>query len=137
MNATFYLKLYLAMVPVFFAIDLLWLGVIAKDFYRESLAHVLSPTVHWPAAISFYLIYLAGILYFAVAPALAEGALGRAVLNGALFGLFTYLTYELTNMATLPAWPLEVVIVDTLWGIALCSSVALGGFLIGRWMQGG
>jgi uncharacterized membrane protein len=63
--------------------------------------------------------------------------MGRAVLNGALYGLFTYLTYELTNMATLPAWPLKVVIVDTLWGIALCSAVALGGFLIGRWLQGG
>jgi uncharacterized membrane protein len=137
MSALFFLKLYLAMVPLFFAIDLLWLGVIAKDFYRENLAHVLSPTVHWPAAISFYLIYLAGILYFAVAPALADGAMGRAVLNGALYGLFTYLTYELTNMATLPAWPLKVVIVDTLWGIALCSAVALGGFLIGRWLQGG
>jgi uncharacterized membrane protein len=137
MTALLYAKLYLAMVPVFLAIDLLWLGVIAKTFYREQLAHVLSPTVQWSAALSFYLIYIAGILYFAVAPALAEGALGRALLNGALFGFFTYITYELTNMATLPAWPLRVVIVDTLWGIALCTSVAAIGFMIGVWLQGG
>jgi uncharacterized membrane protein len=136
MQALFFAKLYLLTVPVFFAIDLLWLGVIAKTFYRENLAHVLSPTVNWPAALSFYLIYIAGILYFAVAPALAQDSLGRALLNGALFGFFTYITYELTNMATLPNWPIKVVIVDTLWGIALCSSVAAGSFMIGQWLGG-
>jgi uncharacterized membrane protein len=92
--------------------------------------------VNWPAALSFYLIYIAGILYFAVAPALAQDSLGRALLNGALFGFFTYITYELTNMATLPSWPIKVVIVDTLWGIALCASVAGGSFMIGRWLGG-
>lgn len=134
MQALFFAKLYLLTVPVFFAIDLLWLGVIAKTFYRDNLAHVLSPTVNWPAALSFYLIYIAGILYFAVAPALAQDSLGRAILNGALFGFFTYITYELTNIATLPSWPLKVVIVDTLWGIALCASVAAGSFMIGKWL---
>ncbi|MEY6433338.1 DUF2177 family protein [Thioalkalicoccus limnaeus] len=136
MPSLFYAKLYLLTVPVFFVIDLLWLGVIAKNFYREQLAHLLSPTVHWPAAFSFYLIYIAGILYFAVAPALAEDSLARALVNGALFGFFTYLTYELTNMATLPNWPLKVVIVDTLWGVTLCASVAMASFLIGRWLAG-
>ncbi len=136
MPALFLAKLYLLTVPVFFAIDLLWLGVVAKTFYRDNLAHVLSPTVNWPAALSFYLIYIAGILYFAVAPALAQDSLGRALLNGALFGFFTYITYELTNMATLPNWPLKVVIVDTLWGIALCASVAAGSFKIGKWLGG-
>jgi uncharacterized membrane protein len=75
MQALFFAKLYLLTVPVFFAIDLLWLGVVAKTFYRDNLAHVLSPTVNWPAALSFYLIYIAGILYFAVAPALAQDSL--------------------------------------------------------------
>jgi uncharacterized membrane protein len=137
MQALFFAKLYLLTVPVFFAIDLLWLGVVAKTFYRDNLAHVLSPTVNWPAALSFYLIYIAGILYFAVAPALAQDSLGRALLNGALFGFFTYITYELTNMATLPNWPIKVVIVDTFWGIALCASVAAGSFMIGKWLGGG
>lgn len=136
MPTLFYAKLYLLTVPVFFVIDLLWLGVIAKGFYREQLAHLLSATVNWPAAFSFYLIYIAGILYFAVAPALAEDSLARALVNGALFGFFTYLTYELTNMATLPNWPLKVVIVDTLWGVTLCASVAMASFLIGRWLAG-
>ncbi|NCA70097.1 MAG: DUF2177 family protein [Sphingobacteriia bacterium] len=137
MQLLFFTKLYLLTVPVFFAIDLLWLGVIAKDFYREQLAHVLSPTVNWPAAFSFYLIYIAGILYFAVAPALAADSLGRALLNGALFGFFTYITYELTNMATLPDWPLKVVLVDTAWGITLCASVAVASVMIGRALSPG
>ncbi len=104
------IKLYLLTVPVFFAVDLLWLGVLARDFYRTNLGHLLSPTVNWPAAIVFYLLFIAGILYFAVLPALAEGSPGRAVLNGLLFGFFTYMTYELTNLATLPSWPLKVVL---------------------------
>ncbi|MCG6898118.1 MAG: DUF2177 family protein [Thiocapsa sp.] len=136
MQAIFYAKLYLLTVPVFFSVDLLWLGIIAKGFYRDNLAHHLSATVSWTAALSFYLIYIAGILYFAVAPALAQDSLGRALINGALFGFFTYITYELTNMATLADWPLKVVVVDTLWGVALCASVAAGSFMIGRWLSG-
>lgn len=130
----FHLKLYLLTVPVFFVIDLAWLGVVARDFYRDNLAHLLSATVNWPAAIVFYLIFIAGILYFAVVPALAEGSVWRAVINGALFGFFTYMTYDLTNLATLPNWPIKVVIVDILWGTALCATVATSAFYIGRWL---
>jgi uncharacterized membrane protein len=130
------IKLYVLTVPVFFAVDLLWLGVIARGFYRDNLGHLLSPTVNWPAALAFYLIFIGGILYFAVLPALAQGSLRQALLNGALFGFFTYMTYELTNLATLPNWPLKVVIVDTAWGVALCASVAVGSYLIGRWLSG-
>jgi len=130
----FHLKLYLLTVPVFFVIDLLWLGVVARGFYRDNLAHLLSATVNWPAAIVFYLIFIAGILYFAVLPALAEGSVWRAVINGALFGFFTYMTYDLTNLATLPDWPIRVVIVDILWGTVLCASVATSAFYIGRWL---
>lgn len=130
----FHLKLYLLTVPVFFVIDLIWLGVVARGFYRDNLAHLLSATVNWPAAIVFYLLFIAGILYFAVLPALAEGSLWRAVINGALFGFFTYMTYDLTNLATLPDWPIKVVIVDILWGTMLCASVAASAFMIGRWL---
>jgi uncharacterized membrane protein len=128
------IKLYLITVPVFFAVDLLWLGVLARDFYRSNLGHLLSPTVNWPAALVFYLLFIAGILYFAVVPALDEGALGRAVRNGLLFGFFTYMTYELTNLATLPSWPIKVVLVDIAWGMALSTTVAATSYGIGRWL---
>ena len=134
MNIAFYLKLYALTVPVFFIIDLIWLGVVAKGFYQKNLNHILSPQVNWPAAIIFYLIYIAGILIFAVVPAVAKDSLRHAMLYGALFGLFTYMTYELTNLALLKDWPLNIVFVDILWGVVLCFVVASIGFYTARWL---
>lgn len=126
------LKLYLAMVPVFFVVDMLWLGVIAAEFYQEQIGHLLSPRVDWVAALAFYLLFIAGIQYFAVLPGLAAGRVRVAAFNGALFGFFTYMTYELTNRATLPDWPLVLVFADTAWGVVLCTVVAGIGCWIGR-----
>jgi uncharacterized membrane protein len=134
MNISFYLKLYALTIPVFFVIDLLWLGVVAKGFYQRNLRYILSPDVNWPAAILFYLIYIAGILIFAVVPAVAKDSLRHAVLWGALFGFFTYMTYELTNLALLKDWPLNIVFVDILWGVVLCTAVATLSFYIAKWL---
>ena len=134
MSITFYLKLYLLTVPIFFVIDLIWLGVVAKGFYRKNLNHILSPSVNWPAAIIFYLMYIAGILIFAVLPGLAKDSLRYADMWGALFGFFTYATYDLTNLALLKDWPLNVVIVDILWGVVLCTVVASLSLGVARWM---
>ena len=131
MNA-YYLKLYLLTIPVFFAVDLLWLGVLAKDFYQNNLSHLLSPEVNWPAALLFYFMYIAGIILFSVKPGLEAQSLAKTVLWGALFGFFTYAPYDLTNLATLRDWPLKVVVVDIAWGTQLCSLVATGSYLIGR-----
>jgi len=132
--ASYYLKLYLLTIPVFFAIDLLWLGLVARDFYQKSLAHLLSPDVNWPAAFFFYGLYIVGILLFAVKPALDGQALSKAIIWGGLFGFFTYATYDLTNLATLRDWPLKVVVVDVIWGTVLCASVAAASYMIGRWL---
>src|SRR5210317_1255491 len=134
MNISFYLKLYLLTVPVFFIIDLIWLGVVAKSFYQKNLKYILSPNVNWTAAIIFYLIYIAGILIFAVLPALAKDSLRHAAVWGALFGFFTYATYDLTNLALLKDWPLIIVIVDILWGVVLCSAVATLSFFVAKWL---
>ena len=107
MKIVFYLKLYAIAVSVFFIIDLIWLGLVAKDFYQKNLKSYLSPQVNWKAAAIFYLIYIAGILIFAVLPGLAEDSARHAALWGALFGFFTYATYELTNLALLKDWPLQ------------------------------
>lgn len=134
MNLAFYIKLYLAAVAVFFAIDLLWLGVVAKNYYHKALDHLLRPNVNWTAAILFYLIYIVGILVFAVLPGIGKESLRHAALWGGLYGFFTYVTYELTNLALLKDWPLNVVIVDILWGTFLCTAVASLSFLVGRWL---
>lgn len=130
------IKLYLALVPIFFAIDMLWLGIVAADFYHARLGHLLAERVDWVAALAFYLLFIAGIQWFAVRPGLAAGRLAVAAGNGALFGFFTYMTYELTNRATLPDWPMSIVVIDIAWGVVLCTLVASAGWWIGRRFAG-
>ena len=132
MDIIFYLKLYALTVPIFFIIDMLWLGVVAKEFYRRQLGFILSPQVNWTAAVFFYLVYIAGILFFAVRPAVNHNSWGQAALLGALFGFFTYATYDLTNLATIKNWPLVMAVVDILWGACLCTLVALISFAISK-----
>jgi len=134
MNLFFYLKLYALTVPVFFIIDLIWLGVVAKGFYQKNLKYILSPNVNWTAAIIFYLMYIAGILIFAVLPGIAKDSVRHAALWGALFGFFTYATYDLTNLALLKDWPLNIVVVDILWGVVLCALVSTLSFYIAKWL---
>lgn len=123
---------YAAALVVFLVIDSLWLGVIADDFYRERLASFMTGPVKVPAAVAFYLLYIVGIVVFAIAPALGTGSWRTALLRGALFGLIAYATFELTNLAILPGWPLSVVLVDMVWGAVLTGSTATLGFLITR-----
>jgi uncharacterized membrane protein len=135
MNLLFFLKLYLLTIPIFFLLDLIWLGYIAKGFYRQNLAFILSPEVNWPAAIVFYMIYIVGILFFAVAPAIERSSITRALIWGVSYGFFTYATYDLTNMALIKDWPLKIVVVDILWGMVLCGIVAMLSFVIAKWIR--
>lgn len=116
--------IYMVTTVIFFAVDILWIGFIARNFYREKLAFVFTGEVNWPAAIVFYLIYIAGILYFAVNPSLKASSWQLALMNGAILGGLCYATYDLTNMATISKWPLIVVLVDITWGIVLTATVA-------------
>lgn len=134
MNIKKILLLYLFTIPVFFIIDMLWLGVIARGFYRRTLAAFLSDRVNWTAAIIFYLLFIVGILIFAVIPALDRNTLWYALIFGGLFGFFTYATYDLTNLATLKNWPLVIVLVDIIWGVILSAAVSAAGFFIGKWL---
>lgn len=131
MSALQFVYLYLVTVPIFFIIDMLWLGLIAKDFYQVKLANFLGP-VNWTAAIIFYLLFIIGIIIFSVAPALEAQSLSKAIMFGALFGFFTYATYDLTNLATLKDWPILVVVVDIVWGMVLTGSVAAASYLVGK-----
>lgn len=131
----FFLKLYALTVPVFLGIDLVWLGVISKGFYAKHLGYLMAPQVNWVAALLFYFLNIAGILLFAVSPALKEGSLSKAILLGGLYGLFTYATYDLTNLATIKHWPLIVTIVDLIWGIVLSAIVAGASYMIGSWLK--
>lgn len=126
-----YIYLYLLTVPVFFIIDMIWLGFVANKFYQSQLAHLLGP-VNWPAAITFYLIYIVGIIIFAVLPGLEANSWKKALMLGALFGFFCYATYDFTNLATLKDWPIAVVVVDVIWGAVLTGSVATVSYWLGK-----
>jgi uncharacterized membrane protein len=114
-------------VPIFLAIDLAWIVVIARGFYKRQLGSLLADDVNWAAAIAFYLLFIVGIVVFALDPAKnAWQALGL----GALFGLVSYATYDLTNLATTRGWPATLTAVDLAWGTTLSGSVSAATYLI-------
>lgn len=121
---------YLLTAIVFFAIDMTWLGFIAKGLYKKYLGGFLSDKVNWTAAILFYLLFIVGIFYFSILPAIEKNSVAKAILSGALFGFFTYATYDLTNLATLKNWPLQIVFIDIIWGAVLTGLVSTAGFYI-------
>lgn len=126
---------YLLTTIVFFAIDLVWLGLVAKGLYQRYLGNFLAEQVNWTAAVIFYLLFIIGIFVFAIFPAVEKNALSHAIIYGALFGFFTYATYDLTNLATLKNWPVTIVFIDIAWGAFLSGSVATAGFFITRYFS--
>jgi len=115
---------YLITLLIFFAIDLVWLAVIAKNFYRQHIGHLMSADVNWPAALLFYAVYIGGIVFFAIKPAFEAGSASRALAYGAFFGFIAYATYDLTNQATMKNWPVLVTVIDLAWGTVLTGTVA-------------
>ena len=125
---------YGIMAAVFLAVDLIWLGLIAKNFYQKHLGRFFSDKVNWKAALIFYFLFILGAMIFAVYPAVSQDSVMRAMIFGVLFGLFTYATYDLTNLATLKDWPVPIVIVDIIWGMVLCGTVSGVGFGVAKWL---
>lgn len=124
--------LYFMTLVTFFVIDMIWLGLAAKDFYRRHLGSLMSSRVNWAAAFLFYLLFIVGLLVFVIRPSLQADAPLRALLYGALFGLISYATYDLTNLATLKDWPSIVTVVDLIWGTILGGMVSFISTLLGR-----
>jgi len=127
-----YFKLYLVSLAAFFAIDMLWLGLVARSFYQQYLGFLMDTSPNWFVAIIFYLLFVVGILVFVVLPGLGANSLKTTLSRAALFGLITYATYDLTNLATLKDWPALLSIVDMLWGTFLSVSVSCIGFIAGK-----
>ena len=125
-----FLRLYLIAFPVFFAIDMLWLGFVAKNFYSRQIGFIMKPDINWIAAIIFYLLFIGGLVVFVITSAVEKHSWIHALLYGALFGLVTYSTYDLTNLATTKDWPLLVTIVDLIWGSFLAASVSVITYFI-------
>lgn len=114
------------------SLDLLWLGVLARGFYRREIGHLMADRVGWPAAIVFYVLYGGGIVYFCTMDALREGGLRTALQNGAVLGLLVYGTYDLTNMAVLRGWGPRVGAADVLWGVILTTTASAAAYVAAR-----
>jgi len=127
---TRYLAAYVATLIVFAAIDAIWLTQIGPSLYKPIIGEILAPQPRMMPAVVFYLMFIAGIVYFAVAPALESGKWQDALVKGALFGLFAYATYDLTNQATLRVWSTRITLLDMAWGTFLSGVAATGGYLI-------
>lgn len=130
MPIAFYVKLYAACTLVFFALDITWLGFVAKGFYQRQMGHLLADQTKWAAAILFYLIYVAAIVILCVLPAVEKQSLARALVLGGVFGLAAYAAFDLTSLALLKGFPGGVVPVDLAWGVVLTASVSAAGYLV-------
>lgn len=125
-----FIKTYFITLVIFFIIDIFWLGFAAKNFYQEKLGFLMETNVNWTAAILFYLLFIAGMTFFVIQPALIKNSWTHALLAGAFFGLITYATYDMTNLATLKNWPLSITMLDIIWGTFLCSLTSVISFFI-------
>jgi uncharacterized membrane protein len=123
-----FLRPFAAALATLFLLDLLWLGLVARDFYRSQLGHLLRADVAWAPALLFYLLFVAALVVFVVQPAVERQSLGRALWTGAFFGLTAYATYDLTSLALIRDFPLGVALVDLAWGTALSAAAAAAGW---------
>jgi uncharacterized membrane protein len=125
-----FIKLFFVALASFFAIDMVWLVLVAKSFYQKHIGFLMRPDINWIAAIIFYLMFIAGLAIFVISPAVEKHSWIHALLFGSLFGLITYATYDLTNLATMKDWPLIVTIVDLIWGMVVSASVSVITYFI-------
>lgn len=124
------IKTYIIALIVFFAIDLVWLGVIAKNLYSSEIGFIMSDKPNWIVAVIFYMIFIVGLVFFVINPAVEKNSWTYALFAGMFFGFITYATYDLTNLATLKDWPLKVTIIDLIWGSSICGTVSTVTFFV-------
>jgi uncharacterized membrane protein len=125
-----FLKLFAATGATMFALDLAWLGIVAKGLYAKHMGSLLRPDVKWVPALLFYIVYVTAVVVFVVMPAVERRSFGRALGFGAFFGLAAYATYDLTSLALIRDFPLVIVLVDLAWGVALTAVAASAGYAV-------
>ena len=119
---------YAASAVAFFALDFIWLSLAVPRIYKPLLGTMLRDSPNLPVAAAFYLVYVIGIVVFAVLPAASAGSWLMALGLGALLGLVAYGTYDFTNLSTMKDWPVMVSLVDLAWGVSVSAVAALVGY---------
>lgn len=136
MSTKAFLGAWLSSLVVFLIIDGVWLGLIAKQFYREQLGHLMRDSINFPVAAAFYIIYTAALVYLCSGMGVRDNSAWSAVIAGALLGVAAYGTYDITNLATLRDWPVTLTIVDLAWGTTLTAFVSYVGYRVAAYMTG-
>lgn len=126
------IKIYFITFVVFFLVDIVWLGFISKSLYSKYLGHLMAPNVNWAAALIFYFLFIAGLVFFVINPSIEKQSILYAILAGGFFGLIAYGTYDLTNLATIKDWPINITIIDLIWGTFLNATTSGITFLIAQ-----
>lgn len=119
-----YISIYLVAAVLFLAIDAVWLGYVARDFYKSRIGALLLEQPRLGIAAGFYALYVVGLVYFAIVPGLKADSIGLTAFNAALFGMFCYMTYDATNLSTMKGFDPVVAVVDIAWGTVLTALVA-------------
>ena len=117
---------------IFLALDFVWLSLVAKRLYADIMGHLLADEPRIGVAGAFYALWVIGLVHFVIRPAIEGGSLGSALVNGALYGLFTYATFDLTSLAVLKDFPAKIVPIDMAWGTALATAVSGASYAITR-----
>ena len=125
-----YIKQFFVTALIFFAVDIFWLGIVAKKLYRHYIGHLMADQVFIGPAVIFYCFFIVGLIYFVINPALLKESFKYAIFTGMFFGFITYATYDLTNLATLKNWPIAITIIDIAWGTSLTGVVSGISYLI-------
>jgi uncharacterized membrane protein len=125
-----YIKNFFITFIVFMTIDLIWLGVVARKLYNKYLGYIMAKNINWIAAIIFYIIFVVGLLIFVIQPAIGKESIQHIIYYGMAYGFITYATYDLTNLATLKDWPIEITIIDLIWGTTLATLTSYFSYLI-------
>jgi uncharacterized membrane protein len=123
---------YLVTLVVCIAVDFIWLKATSERLYGAVMGDMLAPAPRLGAAVAFYLLYAAGIVIFVGSPALQAGSPSRIFVYGPLFALFCYMTYDLTNQATLRNWSIVLTVADILWGMFLTTVSATAAYFVTR-----
>jgi len=134
MNPLAFFKLYAIGVALCFGLDLVWLGLVAKDFYQRHIGHLMRPDIQWVPGVLFYVIYVAALVVFVVQPALEKQSLARAIGFGAFFGLAAYAAFDLTSLALLKDFPVVAAVVDLVWGASLSAVVSAAVYSAARFV---
>jgi uncharacterized membrane protein len=115
-------------------LDMIWLGFIAKPLYQEGIGHLMAPNPNVAVAALFYIVYAAGLVFFAVVPGARSPGWSATLGLGAFFGLVAYATYDLSNLATLRGWPPGLAAIDIAWGTVISAAAASCGRLAMQWL---